>query len=127
MAGVSQRARRQAALIAQLKRNGAGVFRARENWYLSDRRLGEPPPPAAYAPEWLRKRLGEDFFDVIDTVYATRFDPKLQKSLPLAEEEMNAVCEICRAWASTSVGESLSLSANSPSNATWVRLAPSWS
>jgi hypothetical protein len=69
---VSYRARRQAALVAALQRNGASVFHAAKSWNLSERQAGAPPP-ATYVPEWLRKRLGDDFFDVVDSVYAARY------------------------------------------------------
>jgi Leucine Rich Repeat (LRR) protein len=96
VAVVAYRARSQAALVAELERNGALASHAAGYWHTFGRDRGDPPPVSEAVPGWLRDRLGEDFFDDVVSVSAAHFEPKSEELLPLSSKQTRAVCSLCR-------------------------------
>ena len=94
---VSYRARMQAALVAELKRNGASVTHSVAGWmYSRERDEGQPPPITVHVPRQVREFLGDDFFDDVVAVHAARYEPKLEELFPLTDKETESVCQLCR-------------------------------
>ena len=72
-----QRARRQAAAVATIRKLGGSITYDYQNVVV----LANSPPPQSTVPTWLLKSLGEDFFHEVVAVLIASRSPKSQAEI----------------------------------------------